>query len=100
MSIITKLAGVTFNNAQENINRFGFQDVGGFALVREPENLYDENAIRVVFCGLFMGYIPSKLSQVIAPMIDEGERYYAKFISRNESPFHETVGLTVQIVEM
>ena len=42
----TKVVGVTFNNAQENIERFARKDIP-LELVREPNNPYDPNAIKV-----------------------------------------------------
>jgi len=56
--IITKLAGVTFGDAQKNIKLFGCKDINSYALVREPNNPHDPNAIRVaLFRRLFLGYV-------------------------------------------
>ena len=99
MSIKTKLVGVTYGDAQENIKFFGCKDVGSFAMVREPDNKHDFNAIRVGIGDRYLGYIPSGLAKTLAPKMDAGKKFYAKFISRNESSFHDTVGLTVEIVE-
>ena len=96
---IVKLAGVTFADAQENIKIFGCRDIGSYRLIREPENLHDPNAIRVELAGLFLGYIPRDLARDLAPLMDAGRSFLALFVSRNESPFHVTVGLTVEIVE-
>jgi hypothetical protein len=98
-STITKLAGVTFADAQENIKRFGCRDIGSYRLLREPDNPHDPNAIRVELAGLFLGYIPRDLARKLAPLMDAGMSFLALFVSRNESPFHETVGLTVEVVE-
>ncbi len=99
MSIKTKLVGVTYGDAQENIKLFGCKDVGSFAMVREPKNVYDSNAIRVELGGKYLGYIPKRTAKYLAPQMDAGKRFYAKILNRNESPFHDTVGLTVEIVE-
>jgi hypothetical protein len=97
--MITKLRGVTVGSAQENIKRFGCKDIGSFALVREPDNPHDPNAIRVEIAGFYLGYVPRHIAKDLAPLIDRGERYTALFVSCNKHPFHGTVGLTVKIVE-
>lgn len=96
---ITRLVGVTVRDAQENIRKFGHRDVKWYGLVREPDNLHDRNAVRVVFSGLYMGYIPRGLAARLAPLLDSGREFMAKFVRRRESPFHQTVGLEVEIVE-
>ena len=96
---IIKLAGVTAGDAQENIKKFGCKDIGSFALVREPDNPHDPNAIRVEMAGFYLGYVPRHIAKDLAPFIDRGERYTALFVSCNKHPFHSTVGLTVKIVE-
>ena len=98
--IVLNLAGVTYRDAQENIKRFGCRDIGSFALVREPENAYDPNAIRVEIAGFFLGYIPKDIAKKLAPLMDAGREFLAVFIRRNQSPYHETVGLMIQIVEV
>jgi hypothetical protein len=97
---IIKLAGVTFKGAQNNIRTFGCKDIGSYALVREPDNPHDPNAIRVALAGIvFLGYVPKEIAKELAPLMDQGTRFMAFFVSRNEHPFHGTVGLTVRIEE-
>ena len=98
--IITKLAGVSFGHAQENIRKFGFKDIGFYALIREPDNSYDPNAIKVsLFDIWFVGYVPNKIAKKLAPLMDEGRTFLAEFVCRNEHPYEPLVGLTVRIVE-
>jgi len=94
-----KLVGVTYDDAQENIKKLGCKDIGSFALVREPHNEHDPNEIRVELAGLYLGYVPRDIAKDLAPLMDEGKRFIALFVQRNESPFHDTLGLTVKIVE-
>ncbi len=94
-----RLAGVTVEDAQENIKKFGCKDIGSFRLVREPENPHDPNAIRVEVAGKYLGHIPKDKAKELAPQMDAGKNLFALFVSRNEHPFHDTVGLTVKIVE-
>ena len=68
--ITTKLAGVSYGDAQENVRTFGCRDIGSYALVREPDNKHDPNAIRVEVGGKFMGYVPKETAQDLAPMMD------------------------------
>ena len=98
--ITTKLAGVIVKDAQENIKTFGCEDIGSYALVREPDNEHDPNAIRVALAGvIYMGYIPRHIAKDLAPQLDAGRNFIAQFVSLNEHPCHDTVGLTVRIVE-
>ena len=96
---IIKLAGVTVGDAQENIRKFGCKDIGSFALVREPDNPHDPNAIRVELAGLYLGYVPRHIAKDLAPQMDAGRRFIALFVNRNEHPLFDKVGLTVKIVE-
>ena len=98
--ITTKLTGVTFEDAQENIKKFGCKDIGIYALIREPDNTHDPNAIRVALFGdFFMGYIPKHIAGKLAPLMDSGIRLIAEFVGQNKSPNHSVVGLTVRIVK-
>ena len=94
-----RLAGVTVEDAQENIKKFGCEDIGSFALVREPDNPHDPNAIRVALGGSYLGYVPRDIAKDLAPQMDAGRNLIALFVSRNEHPLHDTVGLTVKIIE-
>ena len=88
--IIVKLAGVTFGDAQENIKRFGCKDIGSYALVREPDNEHDPNAIKVALAGyFFLGYVPAGIAKDLAPRMDRGERFLAFFVKLNQSPDYE-----------
>ena len=98
--ITTNLAGVSFGDAQQNIKQFGCKDIMTYALIREPGNAHDPNAIQVSLFGIwFMGYVPKSIAEELAPIMDAGRRFLAYFVRRNESPYHETVGMTVMIVE-
>ena len=99
--IITRLAGVTFDYAQEHIEIFGCKDIGSFALVREPDNPNDPNAIRVALGGgIYMGYLPRHVARQLAPEMDSGKKFIAYFLKQNKHPHYKTVGLLVQIEEI
>ena len=98
--ITTKLAGVSFGGAQENIKKFGYRDIMTYAIIREPDNIHDPNAIRVsLFDLFFMGYVPKHIARDLAPLMDSGRNFRAYFVQRNEHPYHDQVGMTVKIVE-
>jgi len=98
--ITIKLAGVTFDDCQDNIRKWGCRDIGSFALDRETDNPHDPNAVRVSLFGIYeMGYLPREVAQNIAPLMDTGRTFLAEFVSRNEYASYENVGLTVRIVE-
>ena len=98
--IQTRLTGVTFDDCQANIRKWGCPDIGTYALVREPENPHDPNAVRVSLFGIYeMGYLPRWLAKDIAPQMDVGRAFIAEFVCRNEYGAYENIGLTVRIVE-
>ena len=99
--LITKLSGVTFGDAQENIKKYGVPGLIDYDLIREPDNPHDPSAIRVtIFGDTFLGYVPKHIAEDMAPLMDEGRSFVAELDSLNKSPVHETVGLTVRIVEI
>ena len=98
---IVRLAGVSYENAQTNIKTFGNVHIRWFALVREPDNPHDRNAIRVALFGeFFMGYIPKETAVHLSPLMDAGREFDAEFVCANKHPRHDTVGLTVKIIEV
>jgi len=98
--ITIKLSGVSFGDAQKNIKKFGCKDIMTYALIREPDNYYDPNAIQVSLFGIwFMGYVPNQIAKELAPLIDAGRTFLAYFVHRNESRYHKKVGMIVLIAE-
>lgn len=96
----TKLAGVTFDDCQANIKKWGCPDIGTYALVREPSNQHDPNAVRVSLFGIHdLGYLPKNHAERLAPLMDRGRTFLAEYVHRNEYAPYENVGLTVRIVE-
>ena len=96
----TELVGVDIEDAQKNIKQFGCRDILTYALIRESDNPYDPNAIQVSLFGIwFMGYLPKQLAKELAPLMESGRKFLAYFVRRNESPYHDKVGMIVLIVE-
>lgn len=101
-AIITKLRGVKFGDCQENIKRYAQPTEIGideYDLHRESDNPHDINAVWVGFGGFKLGYLPAPLAQEISPRLKAGQNLVAVFVSLNQHPDYETVGLTVRITE-
>ena len=95
-----KLAGVKFDACQDNIKKYAGPGVGDFELVREQDNPYDHNAIKVALFGHFkFGYIPASVAKEMAPLMDSGRHFVAEYKARNQHPKHDVIGLTVNIKE-
>jgi len=95
----TRLAGVTFDNCQANIRKWGCADIGYFRLEREHDNPHDHNAVSVWFLNDRLGYLKTPVAEKLAPMMDADRNFLAEFVCRNEYAPYENVGLTVRIVE-
>lgn len=98
-TIIT-LAGVTAENRQDVIKELVIESgITDFMLIREPDNPYDQNAVRVDVWGFDMpvGYIPRNVARKLAPLMDAGEIYDGKLVRINRCSGHETVGLVIEI---
>ena len=78
-----KVVGVTFKNEDTGEKRADIirelmnkkQDNIKIELVREPENKYDMNAIKVLADGKQIGYIGKEYASIIAPLLDEYEEF-------------------------
>ncbi|MCF8199005.1 MAG: HIRAN domain-containing protein [Sulfuritalea sp.] len=54
-------------------------------LVREPENAYDQRAVRVDWRGQKLGYVPRIDNAAVSHLLDSGQRISAAIISLQES---------------
>lgn len=68
-------------------------------LVREPDNRFDDRAVRVEWQGRKLGYIPRLDNAAVSQLLDRGERLGAAIAWLNESrnPW-ERVGVEVRWV--
>ncbi len=83
----TKVVGVTFENRQSALSML--ESGVELALVREPENEYDPNAISVrLLNGTQLGFLNRHLARRIAPVMDEGIEYDAAVSSVTGGPAH------------
>lgn len=89
--------GVKHNNRQATIRSCVLGE--SLQLVREPENPYDKNAIRVFRPnGLDVGYMPQDNAAEIAPRMDSGETFFAtvEWINSPRDDFRD-YGLKVRV---
>ena len=100
MVLSTKLAGVSYGDRQKNIKSFAYSDLTDCKLIREPENEYDFNAVKVVVGSLEMGYLPKIVAANIAPEMDSGKRFTAQFECLNQHHAYDQVGLKINIFEV
>ncbi|MRR49570.1 MAG: HIRAN protein [Rhodocyclaceae bacterium] len=66
------LAGFQYHAGAEFWNELHVGDV--LTLVREPENAYDPNAVRVEWKGRKLGYLPRRENAAVAAEMDRGTR--------------------------
>ena len=70
----TAIVGVRFyDGAAELLSDEKLRDLLP-ALVREPRNKYDVNAIAVYLDGTKVGHIPAPQAKILAPMLDAGRK--------------------------
>jgi hypothetical protein len=78
----------------------GLQGYCTYALIREPDNEHDPNAIQVSLFGeFFMGYVPKNIACDLAPLMDAGRKFGAEFVQVNEWAPYDRIGMTIKIVE-
>lgn len=85
VNVDLKVVGVTFTNEDgekrsDIIRELANQDIDSIdvQLVREPDNRYDMNAVKVLANDKQIGYIGKDYASIIAPLIDEYEEFTAK----------------------
>jgi single-stranded-DNA-specific exonuclease len=71
----TKIVGVSFEGRQDVVA--GLNPGDPLALVREPENPHDPNAIAVRYGTLRLGFLKRDIASKLAPKIDAGDSYSA-----------------------
>ena len=95
-----RLAGVTFGSRQHYIKEYARQAQKYF-LLREPDNKFDPNAIRVLVSKYKadIGYIPAKKAEILAPLMDAGIDLKVGFCLKliDENNLNKPVGIIVKI---
>ena len=68
------------------------------SLVREPDNKYDELAIRIDDAdGGKLGYVPRKKNEILARLLDGGKMLYGKVAEVEFSEFSNWITITIKI---
>lgn len=70
------VAGVQFHEAKQVIDEMM---VGhGLVMQPEPDNKFDQNAVKLIFNEVMIGYVPGKLSADVSAFLDYGMDPIAK----------------------
>lgn len=89
----SKVVGVTFDGRQEVIK--AIQDGEPIELVREPENIHDRNAIKVVdMKGRQLGYLKKEMAYYLGPEMDRGVDFLCH-VSEVTGKDKETLGVNL-----
>lgn len=72
-------------------------DVSELKLEREPKNEYDGFAVKILFEGQKIGYIPRSKNQTIARLMDAGKQFYAKAIKKSWEGTWLKIDITVYL---
>jgi hypothetical protein len=101
------VAGISFHNINDIWDELC---IGAkLALIRQPDNKYDKNAIAVALADDFdeddpesfdfdfiLGYIPRSENEELAAMMDEGYKVGAEITELNDhAPYNERLGITI-----
>ena len=91
------LAGFQFHEGERLWGQL--REGQGVDLVREPDNPYDERAVRVDWEGHKLGYLPRDENHAVAQMLDrrQGVRAEIRGLRESRDPW-ERVGLTVSLI--
>lgn len=84
---VSPLAGFQYHEGKAV---WGDMRVGdALALVREPGNTHDAQAVRVEWKGRMIGYVPRAENTVVARQLDQGNRLQARVVrlSRHRDPW-------------
>src|SRR5215469_12620486 len=76
VSFNTKVAGVSFEGRQDVLA--GLREGDPLALVRQPDNMHDPNAIAVMRGTIHVGFLNKDMARKLAPKFDDGVAYTAE----------------------
>jgi hypothetical protein len=84
---VSPLAGFQYHEGRAV---WGEMRVGdALALLREPDNPHDPNAVRVEWRGRMIGYVPRAENAAVARQLDQGNRLQARILrlTRHRDPW-------------
>lgn len=72
------------------------------ALVRNPNNKHDNNAIevRMVISDKMLGHLPKEVAAELAPLLDRGDKYQAEMYVKLDPEHPEHPGATIYLFKM
>jgi len=81
------LAGFQYYDGKELWEQMKVGDA--LALIREPDNPHDPQAVRVEWHGRKLGYVPRKENEAVARQLDHGNRLQARIVrlSKHRDPW-------------
>ena len=95
-SIETRVVGVTFANRQAVV--FLLTEKEKVFLIREPDNVFDGNAVKVVQRDhKQVGYVNRELSKILAPKMDRDRKPVKATVSRITVEYYPGYSLGVLI---
>ena len=74
----SKVVGTTFREKDKPIPWDELGKGKYLCLIREKDNQYDPNAIKVLYVPHFLGYLPKQTAAELAPKIDSGSHFFAE----------------------
>lgn len=79
MKFQAELRGAQFRPAEckEHLKSLADQEDVVLELERDPNNEYDEFAIKLIHEGHFLGFVQKDVAEEIAPLMDEGQTFTA-----------------------
>lgn len=90
--------GLIYDDREDNLRQVKIGDE--LAMVREPNNPHDPNAIMVkTVSGKMLGYVPRYVSEDLASRIDRGEKLKIVAVLKGERGGHGGVRLVVELSE-
>lgn len=77
-----KVVGVSFDDEVTGLNRQVFlsmmKPTDPIIIEREPQNLFDRNAVAVKCNGNKIGYVGKQYVAILAPLMDQGRKFTAR----------------------
>lgn len=80
---VSPLAGFQYHAGEELWPQLAVSQ--SLALVREPDNPHDADAVRIDWRGHKLGYLPRAENVAVAQMLDRGERLQARIVALREA---------------
>ena len=96
-SNLIKIAGVTFNNRQSVCKKL---NVGNkLSLVKEPNNPYDEYAVKVFYNNEECGYIPKDISYAVSNLLESNTSKWEAVVRGIDGVGEKNIGIIIELIE-